>query len=63
MTRAIKEALRARHKELVLIAGPSAWDTYRKLKIPKARPNRETARNVERLLREKLRAKQRDGTL
>ncbi len=62
-TRAIREALRAHHRALGLTAGPSAWESYRKLKIPGVKPYMDTARHVERLLRDKLRAKLRQGTL
>jgi len=62
----IRDALRARwHSayEETEETRPTAWEVYRTLKIPKVRPYRDTARQVSKLLKEKLVAKQRDGTL
>ena len=42
---------------------PTAWEVYSKLNIPQGRPYRDTARNISKLLKEKLIAKRREGTL
>jgi hypothetical protein len=63
-TQAIKDALRARRQALALSAGPTAWETYRKLNIPQTRgPKRDRARHASKLLKEILGAKHRAGTL
>lgn len=62
-SRVIKEALRERWKSIGENSAPTAWEVYSRLKIPKVRPYRDTARHVSRLLKEKLIAKRRAGTL
>jgi hypothetical protein len=63
-TRAIKQALRAQYEAMALRSGPTAWETYRTLKIPKGRgPTRDRARHVSKLWKEILLAKHRAGTL
>ncbi len=59
----IRDALRAKWNSVCEETRPTAWEVYKTLKIPKARPYRDTARHVEELLKEKLLAKRRDGTL
>ncbi len=59
----IKDALRAYWESTAKDSSPSAWEVYSRLKIPKVRPYRDTARHVKELLKEKLLAKHRDGTL
>lgn len=63
-TQAIKEALRAHREAIELTPGPTAWEAYCKLRILKGRgPKRDQASSVSKLLREKLRAKHRAGSL
>ncbi len=63
-SRVIKEALKAHWKSLAEQPGPSAWEVYTRLKIPPASgPKRDRARHISKLLKEKLLAKRRDGTL
>ena len=63
-SQAIKEALRHHWQEVGERSRPSAWEVYSSLNIPPARgPLHDRARHVSRLLREKLRAKRRAGTL
>jgi hypothetical protein len=62
-SQAVRDALRARYESLQLAGNPTPWEVYSQLKIPKARPYRDTARHIEKLLKERLRAKRRDGTL
>jgi len=59
----IRDALRAKWNSVREDTRPTAWEVYSKLKIPKVRPYRDTARHIDELLKEKLRAKRRDGTL
>jgi hypothetical protein len=59
----IRQALRTHWMAVVQHSTPAAWEVYSQLKIPKERPYRDTARHVSRLLKEKLIAKRRDGTL
>jgi Arc/MetJ-type ribon-helix-helix transcriptional regulator len=59
----VREALRTHWQALGEHSKPTAWEVYSKLKISKERPYRDTARNVSKLLKEKLLAKRRDGTL
>ena len=61
---AIREALQSRWKNIGQEETPTAWEVYSKLKIPPARgPKRDRARNISKLLKEKLLAKRRAGTL
>jgi hypothetical protein len=62
-SRAIRDALRAQWQSTAPARQPSAWEIYSQLKIPKVKPYRDTASQVEELLKEKLLAKQGDGTL
>ncbi len=62
-SRVIRKALRTHWLAVAEDSAPTAWEVYSKLKIPKERPYRDTARHVSRLLKEKLVAKRRDGTL
>jgi hypothetical protein len=63
-SRAVKEALHAHWKSVVKVSAPSAWEVYSQLNIPApANPRRDRARHVSRLLKEKLLAKRREGTL
>ncbi len=63
-TRVIKTALRVYHDSITLSTGPSPWEVYRKLKIPRGRgPRTDRARHVSKLLKEILLAKKRAGTL
>jgi len=62
-SRAIREALRAHWRATAERHQPTPWEIYSRLKIPKVKPYHDTARNVERLLKEKLLAKYRNGTL
>jgi len=59
----IREALRTHWRTVAEHSKPTAWQVYSKLKVPKERPYRDTAREVSTLLKEKLIAKLRDGTL
>jgi len=60
----IREALRAHANQAGKPSAPSAWDVYSRLNIPPATgPRRDRARHISRLLKEKLLAKRRDGTL
>ena len=59
----IKEALRAHWRAVAEDSAPTAWEVYSQLKIPKGRRYRDTARHVSRLIKEKLLAKQREGTV
>ena len=61
---AIREALQCHWKNIGQEEAPTAWEVYSKLKIPPARgPKRDRARNISKLLKEKLLAKRRAGTL
>jgi hypothetical protein len=62
-SRVIRKALRTHWLAAAEDSAPTAWEIYSKLKIPKERPYRDTARQVSRLLKEKLIAKHRDATL
>ena len=62
-SRAIREALRAHWDATSQPHQPTAWEVYSRLKIPKVKPYHDTASNVEKLLKERLLAKQRKGTL
>jgi len=62
-SQAIKEALRAQWESIAQDSGPTAWDVYSKLKIPKVPPYRDTARHYKELLKEKLIAKHRSGAV
>lgn len=63
----IKDALRDAWKNDAAEAHPSAWEVYSllypRLEPPPPGPKRDRARNVSRLLKEILLAKQRAGTL
>ena len=61
----MREALRVYRDSIREASAPTAWEVYSKLinNIPKARPYRDTARHVEKLLKEKRIAKRRKGTL
>jgi predicted DNA-binding protein len=59
----IREALHAQWESATQDSLPTAWEVYSRLKIPKVRPHRDTARHYKELLKEKLIAKHRDGTL
>jgi len=62
----IKEALRAHWQALNMNEHlrPTAWEVYSKLKIPPGSgPRRDRARNVEKLVNEKLLGKRRGSTL
>ncbi len=50
----IREALRTHWMAVAEDSAPTAWEVYSKLKIPKERPHRDTARHISRLLKEKL---------
>ena len=63
-SRAVKEALHAHWRSVSKEAAPSAREVYAQLNIPAAAgPRRDRARHVSRLLKEKLLAKRREGTL
>lgn len=62
-SRAIREALRAHWHEIAEGQQRTPWEIYSQLKVPNVKPYHDTARNVEKLLREKLLAKYRNGTL
>jgi Arc/MetJ-type ribon-helix-helix transcriptional regulator len=59
----IRDALRARWNSVHEETRPTFWEVYKTLKIPPAVSHRDRARHVSRLLKEKLVAKRRDGTL
>lgn len=62
-SRVIKDALRTHWRALGQGAAPTSWEVYAALKIPPAPPRRDRARHVSKLMREKLLAKRRNGTL
>ncbi len=62
-SRAIKEALRAHWRSVTQDLRPTPGEIYAKLKVPEVRPYRDTAHHVKRLLKEKLIARYRAGTL
>jgi len=63
-SRAVKAALHAHWKSVAKVSAPSAWEVYSQLQIPAAvGPRHDRARHVSRLLKEKLLAKRREGTL
>ena len=62
-SRVIREALRTHWQAVHGTSAPSSWEIYASLGIRPGKPVRDRARNVDRLLKEKLIAKRRDGTL
>jgi len=59
----IRDALRVKWNSVYEETRPTAWEVYKTLKIPPAVSRRDRARHISRLLKEKLVAKRRDGTL
>lgn len=62
-SRVIREALKARWKSKRNESAPSSREIYASLGIQPGKPKRDRARHIERLLKEKLLAKRRQGTL
>jgi len=63
-SRVIREALKARWEIVHNNAGPTSREVYASLGIRPGKPRAEArARNIKQLLKEKLRAKRRAGTL
>ncbi|MGO8786838.1 MAG: ribbon-helix-helix protein, CopG family [Terriglobia bacterium] len=67
-SKVIRSSLRSYWRTVMQESGPTAWERYQRL-YPRLTPHRkgaplhERARNVSRLLKEKLLAKRREGTL
>ena len=62
-SRVIRAALKSHWQAVRSQAGPPSREIYAALEIQPGRPTRDRARHVERLLKEKLIAKRRKGTL
>ncbi len=63
-SRVIKQALRALWRSTANGSKVNAWEVYSKMNIPPATgPRHDRARNIEKLMKEKLLAKRRVGTL
>ncbi len=62
-SRVIRAALRAHWATLNDEGGESSWEIYASLGIRPGKPKRARGRRLERLLKEKLRARRRQGTL
>ena len=62
-SRVIREALRTHWEVRNHASAPSSWEIYKSLGIKPGAPRHDRARHINVLLKEKLRAKRRSGTL